>query len=867
MRREPKEQFELSVLWQTAFLDRENDQDATIRAFFRGQLLALRGKVAILVEQIAKDCPDLTLHDIRHLDALWEIASLIAGTNYQLNPAEGYVLGAAILLHDVGLTLASYPGRLTDIKKTNEWRDTVTAYLHDEGIEEITEKCLETPPEQVTRRAVPEVLRCLHAKRALDLPLMQWPSVGKHGSVEFLIESADLRNYYGGIIGKIAQSHHESVRRLPSLLGTQINAISSAPSQWTVDPVIVACLLRVADAANLDARRAPRFLRIITRPEGLSGVHWDFQSKMGKPRVEGGELIFSAGPDFALEEADAWWLCFDSLNMVDHELGAVDLLLKELHQPRFAARRVRGVESPGALSRFVRTRGWEPVDARLRVSDIPNVIRSLGGTHLYGNEPRVPIRELIQNAADAIMARRLLQPLPDDYGRIIVRIVGSDENVWLEVEDNGTGMSAATLTGPLLDFGKSFWAGDAVRTEFPGLIAKGMKARGRFGIGFFSTFMLGDIVGVTSRRYDAAADSTWILDFRAGLDLRPILRRAGGDERLADGGSKVSVKLRRNPFTKGGFLAYETWQGKIEAVDFARVVGGICPNLDMNVSVEVSGTLRHCVGANDWIQMGGIEVLFRLSKPEVDASSLKANLGVYGQFVRPLADGHGRRYGRACVIGKESYLLPSCGVVSVGGLAAVDLRHIGGILLGDAETAARNMAVPLAPPAVLAQWATEQATLIAKSKLSEKEKLRAAGIVMHCGGNPGRLPVVIRGREYVNSRSFRQTISEASEIRVFQGEEIDYDEDMDDCHPKEFKADFLVDRNLFLLSRFSPVVLNVGSKRWPECVGVKPLSYEVCIRALLRKAWGSGYNEATMESAVGEVNGSEIRREVLVFSR
>jgi len=104
-------------------------------------------------------------------------------------------------------------------------------------------------------------------------------------------------------------------------------------------------------------------------------------------------------------------------------------------------------------------------------------------------------------------------------------------------------------------------------------------------------------------------------------------------------------------------------------------------------------------------------------------------------------------------------------------------------------------------------------------------------------------------------------------LTIFQGEEIDYDEDKDDCHPKEFKAAFLVDPHLFLLSRFSPVVLNVGSKRWPECVGVKPLSYEARIRAILRKEWGSGYKEATMESVVGEVNGSEIRREVLVFSR
>ena len=47
------------------------------------------------------------------------------------------------------------------------------------------------------------------------------------------------------------------------------------------------------------------------------------------------------------------------------------------------------------------------------------------------------------------------------------------------------GMSEQVLTGPLLDFGNSFWGSTLASQEFPGLIASGMKAAGRFGIGFF----------------------------------------------------------------------------------------------------------------------------------------------------------------------------------------------------------------------------------------------------------------------------------------------------------------------------------------------------------------------------------------------
>lgn len=64
------------------------------------------------------------------------------------------------------------------------------------------------------------------------------------------------------------------------------------------------------------------------------------------------------------------------------------------------------------------------------------------------------------------------------------------------MEDDGIGMSERTITTSLLDFGKSFWSSDAVMQEFAGLLAKGLSATGRFGVGFFSVFVLGDVVRV-----------------------------------------------------------------------------------------------------------------------------------------------------------------------------------------------------------------------------------------------------------------------------------------------------------------------------------------------------------------------------------
>ena len=50
----------------------------------------------------------------------------------------------------------------------------------------------------------------------------------------------------------------------------------------------------------------------------------------------------------------------------------------------------------------VRVDGWRPVNTQARISNPIALIERLGGAGLYGIEFAAPIRELIQNAVDAI---------------------------------------------------------------------------------------------------------------------------------------------------------------------------------------------------------------------------------------------------------------------------------------------------------------------------------------------------------------------------------------------------------------------------------------------------------------------------------
>jgi len=855
-------EIENTSLWSNSLAPRE-DRYEKVRSFFRNKFLDVRKKVAPLVSLIPKDIPGLTVHDITHLDALWETASMVAGEGYTINPIEAYVFGCSVLLHDAGMTLAAYRHGVDDLYQTVEWQDTLASYLRESGVE-YSPAVNEKLPDDLKRRVIGIVLRALHAKQSAQLPLIPWPIPGQHGE-EYLIDDVDLRTFYGTIIGKIAYSHWCSVNQLEGLLPTIIGALPSAPKEWTLDAVKIACLLRVADVTHLDERRAPRFLLTLLRPTGVSAIHWNFQSKLTKPRLEGDAIVYTSGPEFTVEDADAWWLCYDSVREADTQLHETDVLLEASTRPRFEARRVKGAESPESLASFVRTHNWRPVDASVKVTDVPSLVQMLGGRRLYGDNQSIAVRELIQNAADAIRARRIVDGRDEGYGRINVRLIEKNKEIWLVVEDDGIGMSVAVLTGALLDFGKSFWSGDDVKVEFPGLLSKGMKPTGRFGIGFFSIFMLGDTVHVTSRRFDAAPDKTRVLEFRGGLAVRPILREAAVGEHLRDGGTKISVKLHTHPYSPKGLLANGDYK-----ISLSRRVGNISPCVDVQIATEEFGKTEVTIRNQDWRTLNAVNFLQRLELADFDShtGSYGSEIKKYSGCLRLITDGN-VVFGRACIFPPYRFSVAG-GIVTAGGLNSAKMNFIHGVLLGEVETAARDSAMPNVPAAVLSEWADEQAALISTMDLPDDEKMRACGIVLACGGSPSDLPVGVRGDEYFSIVQLRTMLRGLREFRVYWKEEVDYDEDEDSCHPKDFREDFEADSNIFFVSDFQPNIYSVGSRKWPQCLSSpadnRKLKLEDLVRSEIGNVWKGQFTEEISHEIVGSVGTADISRRITIFT-
>lgn len=751
-------------IWQRTLAPRERDIDSSARDRLRNDFIKFRERAEVLSKEISRDFPDFTVHDITHIDALWELADLIIGPDYPLTPAEAFVLGGSFLIHDLGMGLASYPEGKEALYKKDYWNDTVTYFLTEKLGHFPTKEEINTLDEEIEDKAIEEVLRILHAERAEGLAFVEWKNESPDSTTYHLIEDPEIRNIYGLIIGKIAHSHWWPVKKLDEEFQTILGASSIFPNDWSVDPLKIACILRLADASHLDGSRAPRYLRALRKPSKYSSEHWKFQEKLNKPRVESDRFLFTSGSSFSIDDFDSWWLCYDTLCMVDRELGEVDALLADKNKPRFYVKSVAGIEDPDRLERLIPTKGWVPVDASIKVSNVSSLVCNLGGEQLYGRDNTIPLRELIQNSIDAIKARRILENRSYDWGDIIVRS-GKDSGAhWIEIEDNGVGMSSEVLKGPFLDFGTSYWGSQLMREEHSGLLSKGFQSIGRYGIGFFSVFMWGKRVQVVTRRYDHAQQDTLVLEFSDGTESRPILRGAQKSEYLRDGGARIRVWLKN----KLNFTIPRIYhKGKTKLDD---VCSHIAPSIEANLYVQENEKLpKKIISASDWMTLDNKNIVNRiLINSEDNIENHAEILNSICENIRSLKDAENNVVARACIVTNNHMKKTLSGIVTVGGLYSCTTSGLFGIFIGKPNTASRNDAEPIVNIQELQRWAAEQSQLVSKIYNEYDDLVGCASIIRSIGADPGNLPIAYSTNGWKNSEEILKWANKYNEVILLQ---------------------------------------------------------------------------------------------------
>ena len=747
-------------IWKLTLGEQPKDKYGEARERLRVTFRKFRDRAALLAQEIPRDLASLTVHDISHIDALWETADIIAGDEITFTPLEAFVLGGAFLIHDLGLGLAAYPNGIADLQRQPEWHDYMRGALRRFLGREPESAELSKPPDQLVQEVKFLVLRNIHAKTAEHLVSIEWQDK-KSGAHFRLLDDPEIQSAFGPIIGRIAHSHWWSIEQLSKRFSNaNISPPVGFPREWEIDVIKTALVLRLADIAHLDARRAPTFLKILRNPAAPSDLHWVFQERLFQVRRDGDRLVYTGKP-FPQADAQAWWLCFDTLRAVDLELRHADNLNVDLHRMRFAARGVRNVEDPVRLKELIPTTGWEPIDAQVKVGHVASLVSRLGGRELYGDDRSVPLRELIQNAADAIRARRVLENRSCDWGTISLRLGKDELGGWIEIEDNGVGMSVDVLTGPFLDFGNSFWNTDAAASEFPSLIARGFQSTGRYGIGFFSVFMWGDRVHVTTRRYDQAAADTRVLEFEKGLGLRPILRPARADELIREGGTRVRIWPYKVADTRAEWVTLQDsddpWLFPHRKADPIASAYWLCPMLDIDIYVD-DGDKRKglLIRASDWLTLTGEELLKRTITGYFGIGSLEP----WGTNVRPLYH-NGAVIGRGCIVPGDVN-----GCVTIGGCRSKTLLTIAAAIAGESARVSREEAQIRITPEELSRWATEQSTLVRFATQNPEDLAECARIIALLGGQIGDLPIAQANGVWMSSQETANWAREQESIIV-----------------------------------------------------------------------------------------------------
>ena len=121
-----------------------------------------------------------------------------------------------------------------------------------------------------------------------------------------------------------------------------------------------------------------------------------------------------------------------------------------------------------------------------------NGLMSVLGKHLYST-PNVALRELVQNAHDSILRRRLEQGDWQGEGRI--EVVGDPQSNTITITDTGAGLTEHEIHAYLATVGVGYTRGLRETGEDAGSLI------GMFGLGFLSAFVLAKRVIVRSTSY------------------------------------------------------------------------------------------------------------------------------------------------------------------------------------------------------------------------------------------------------------------------------------------------------------------------------------------------------------------------------
>lgn len=502
--------------------------------------------------------PEYTDHSLAHVQSVLDTAwFLVQPKSYRhLTPADAAVLTISALLHDSAMhfsvdnftALVKCPPRQNPTDFDNKswpelWREYISELLHlDASRREWLTGSSEPirPPilshDSLTdrdKKVVGEFIRRYHARLSHEIAIGGIPAPWG----EQLI-FADFDRQYADIAGLIARSHGLTLRScLPYLVSRY-----HIRSYRGVHAPFLMVLLRIADYLQLEKTRAhPETLRVRSITSPASRLEWAAHAVIEDLHPWGDDpeaIEVIANPtDLKVFLKIKDWLrgIQEELDTSWAVLGEVYGRFEGLNELGIILRRVRSNLDDDRV--FGRSAAFYPVAAKFSVSDLSLIDKLV--KPLYGELPEAGLRELVQNAIDAVRERRVVESsaaspkIGELHHRhnvsadVVLEIVKNESGQWFAiVSDSGIGMTLDTVRNYFLTAGATYRESAIWNQLFTSDVGKAKVLRsGRFGIGVLAAFLLGDELEVLTRHVSASAEEG--IAFSASLFTNPIeLRKA-----------------------------------------------------------------------------------------------------------------------------------------------------------------------------------------------------------------------------------------------------------------------------------------------------------------------------------------------------
>jgi hypothetical protein len=449
-----------------------------------------------LLERIPVTFRQYTEHNIGHSRNLISLMGKFIPTKTQkiLNALEIAVLLLAAILHDLGMFV-------TDAERTEFLgSDEFERFLNADPEKEQAISDARAAGKHVTARAIEDAVladyfRKFHPERAR-----------KHIE-EHLGPTLRFREYsLVDAVARICESHGWGVFESTDGRHPEKTIANLKPDAAVYDVPFneqyIAAVLRLADIMDLDRSRTPlALLKTIDFTEARSQAEWQKHLQIKGWRVTEREVVFQA----ECRKPEHYVAVMDFLEWIDAELRDCRRLLVAKASKDIAERYL--FHLPPAVDRtHVEMADKSFIAGAFRFElDYERIMKLLMDRSLYP-DPSLFLRELLQNSLDACRVRTAharYENAEAKYEPIItVWDRSQDPNPTIVFQDNGIGMSRATIENYFIRVGRSYYRSNEFHAERKRLLERGveLEATSQFGIGFLSCFMVADRIVVETFR-------------------------------------------------------------------------------------------------------------------------------------------------------------------------------------------------------------------------------------------------------------------------------------------------------------------------------------------------------------------------------